>query len=277
MKYPETQLNRSPSPVFKAVDAIAKREIVSHGFSRKNNKHGIGQFCLDLVRVGQDDRQKQRQLVKSAKRKRIDQAAPALFQMIEFQNSTSYLEKAAQDAHKSSILRLRKSLSDFSKEDADHSAIGAVTENVFSALLTRYAHPWIVTFPAFMHHEADGNNGMHYDIGLVIDGDSESSSHLLQVKTKCLGVCGDSHGKRELSAESKRYKPDIQLLSGCCHLQQDTGNIPRIAQQLITEFSGTPGDSLVKELDVITDGVLFNVSADLLPRGRAQDIRGGSV
>lgn len=190
-----------------------------------------------------------------------------LRESMKFLNNPNQLKRMQEDLHTRTMTELDGALREYRRGKINRgNTVGKVTELVTIGLMTRYAHPWMLISPSLPHHEQDDTKKeQHFDVALAISSGEADESYYLQVKRACTGRCCN-----ERLVFGHRYDSRIQFVSGCCDLglgatgENIDTTIPRL---LLAEHadSATPED--IKQLDILTDNLLFNISADLMPRG----------
>lgn len=148
---------------------------------------------------------------------------------------------------------------------------GELAEYVTLALLTRYAHPDMLGYKSLQHHELDVDSPGHYDVGTLIrDPGNTIASYRLQVKLGCVSLCETGTGDDDtLRQHQSRYRPSVQIISGCCHLKEfgQGQDVRKLARQLAAERDNTLDTVGVKKLDTATDNLVWAMTTDQLPRG----------
>lgn len=264
--YPDTLERRRPVPEAVALLAHRERGFGEHTSVSDRSSRAVGQLCVDLAQSGNAHTTRRKKLLRAARPSVSEHSTERmLFDMISFQKSPTYVERSQQALHKRMIDNLRIHLSG----DRKGELTGFATEEVATALLTRYAHPGMVVFPTLSHHEKDKALSMHYDIGLTMRGEEAVSGHLLQVKMACQGRC---EGATVATRDGGRYSQAIQFVSGCCDLGMDytsldDGNNRLIPELLVAEYDDELNTTQVNLLNYYSDSLLYNITHDGLPRG----------
>lgn len=269
MKYPDININdlEYAVPVRKLTEVIASRE---RNLIPKHNSQPwslrLGALCLLA-----DERNNQHiraALNETKKNTDLPTVYNFIPQMLTFKNNISRLQQEQQLLHGAVIEELTPLVL---KEDKGQYANtiqrGRIAELTTLGLLTRYAHPWVIAVPTLPHHDADLNKSFHFDIALAIQDGNNSTGHMLQVKSSCIGRCD---GDNPLNINSY-YAPSIQLVSGCCDLGFEYNGFRGMnydtARDLANEYYDSASTAEIKRLDVLTDNLLLNTTSDLLPRG----------
>ena len=264
MIYPTYEAETTNRHIDGLTKALAAQDIElvpleSRKSDRINASIMLGKLCRLSARNDRKHKNEEKAAIRDLRQKEaLDTPHNLYIDMLAFKTSPNYVRSAQQALHAHFVERLKEP-----KPQA-----GIRTEEIAMTLLSRYAHPWLIALPALPHHEdnTQGADIFHYDISLSArDSEFAGSEHFLQVKTYCLGRCGNE--PRQPIAD--RYDHSIQLVSGCCDL--GIGSYPEdwdtVTDNLIAEFDGVGDDDQIKYLDVLTDNLLFNITADLLPRG----------
>jgi|GEM_PF-3981915 hypothetical protein len=242
------------------------------GVSGDNTKLSWSQYIAEQSRIyTQGNEQRFR---KRLQRAPATQEVPALYQplhaSLKFLKNHNELVRLQQGLHRLAVDELRGWKSDPLASAGEYNrSAGRMAEITAIVLLTRYAHPWILVGPTLPHQENNGDTTpRHFDIALAI-GESESEElYNLQVKKGCSGRCG----KAPTYDYAHKYATSVQIVSGCCDLGIVTTQNGLVegetAGLLIAEYDEVVSLSDIKRLDVLTDQLLFNITADLLPRGQ---------
>lgn len=272
MQYPEYSLSPHSSLVYGMAADIAFRErhsVPMREYAEAHNPYSkyIGELCVQI-----DDGQPGAFEApdEPTEKKTLLRTMHTLLLMRDQPEKINYVRN---ELHARTIRALRYVFSQrretWQGQPAEYTALG---------LLTRYAHPSLLAYRSLPHHELDTDVASHYDVGLVTDEpDGSVGSYYMQVKTFCLGRCGLSSGKKNLESYEPRYRPLIQFVSGCCDLGLGGNRHESLpaSQLLIKEWQDDASADQVKYLDTLTDNLLFNVTADLLPRGNKNN--GGGI
>lgn len=226
----------------------------------------LGRLCLELVdgdeaTNGLPNYQSNRSHLSQPEVRVYD----ALRRLALFACNSERAEKAQRNLHNAAVGVLEEVTG---QRDAKQRA--TMSEYVTLGLLTRYAHPNMLAYPALQHHECDTDTPGHYDIGVIVNnpGNVIESNHI-QVKLACFGICRGEAPSSKLQEFQAHYRPSVQLLSACCHLQAFSRglNKDRLAHQLIAERLGTLDKTAIKQLDNTTDSFVLAMTTEQLPRG----------
>ncbi|CAN5406292.1 hypothetical protein BH10PAT3_BH10PAT3_7200 [soil metagenome] len=269
MKYPnyEFTAEEQATPVLAMAQIVAARELrVRKQQNIATWSEKLGNVCL-LFAEGHDARVRSA-LKNTGQTCGIPDTYTFLPKVITFRNNRTQLQREQQLLHGSVVRNLDNALRTQTKDKLyTNRERGAITELTALGILTRYAHPWIIALPALPHHEADINTPDHFDIGIALQEGGRPEKYLLQVKTSCTGRCGCTPRVRV----DGKYASSIQLVSGCCDLGfKNSGYNPAdfsVSRTLVAEFDELATNNDIKQLDVLSDNLLFNVTADLMPRG----------
>lgn len=160
---------------------------------------------------------------------------------------------------------------------------GELAEYVGLAMLTRLgAHPKILARPALPHHDENKTSNpkirnsekkgarRNIDLTLAETGidDSEPQLHTVQVKSGCLGYCGNAEAYAEevRTSQQRRYNSDISLVSKNCDMvMHPNGASPAyrpLSGFLQKEYQGTISAEEIRELDTATNGLLLVMTCD---------------
>lgn len=273
MKYPEypTDLERR-QPLRGFLGLFARMET---GVSSDIAKLSWSQHLAELSRLFYlDDKQRTR---KRANIVRGLQDVPPLHKPLQetllFVNNHNEVVRLQQKTHQHVIDELRDQRLEYEKAGQYNADAGRMTELAALGLLTRYAHPWVLVAPSLPHHDSEATlTSRHYDIALAVGNKDNEELYTFQVKKGCSGRCGN-HATYDYA---KKYQPHIQIVSGCCDLGIHTtwqGTVDdRTVRLLVAEFDETASADDIHYLDSLTDNLIFNASADLLPRGTADPV-----
>lgn len=196
---------------------------------------------------------------------------PALDSLVQLNNPNELL-RIQERQYALAAKKLEKLKRKIARKNIDEGLrghyIGQRNELVTLMLLTRYKHPWLFAFPALPHHENDEDRQAHYDVALgtlegVFTDEPHYRGYKLQVKTMCSGMCGGEPTENK----SAEYDDSVQIVSACCNLKGDGRSSAYTSALLLSEYKGRLKESGIAQLDVVTDRLLFDITADLLPRG----------
>jgi hypothetical protein len=279
MKFPKYEsTDRDNRHVTAMIHGIAKRERqVPEATAKPLRERSLrfGELCVALTSPKYENKHAARALVQKERSKPgVHGLHKILLDTVFFQTNAGAVARAQQDMHTNVIQKMKTAFMVKNEELGPRN--GRLTELAALALLTRYAHPQMIAYPSLIHHEQDSNKPMHYDVGVSIASGSSLTTHLLQVKKPCLAACDE--GTRSTQRDGRRlldrYCSSIQLLSGCCELGIDTasdGNInPTLPIMLMAEYGDLTTPDEVQLLDNLSDKLLFDMTADLLPRGNVK-------
>ncbi len=198
----------------------------------------------------------------------VPQLYGPLHASIKFLNNHNELIRLQRKQHGIVVEELRTWDKNIANAGDYARASGRMTELVALGLLNRYGHPWILAAPALPHHEGDATKvAKHFDIALAIGNQGDDEAYALQIKKACSGRCGETAYHHD---QTHVYMPAIQIVSGCCDLgiKTNEGMInSTVVDLLVAEYDERAAAADIKWLDELTDNLLFNISADLLPRG----------
>lgn len=269
MKYPNLDsLERTPHIVDGMISDIAYREqecVVRNAYRSSEYVRQIGQQCLAVS----DGNAVLTDIVPPVNLSPDEQLYERVHMLMQSKEQPYKLARYQRKLHESTI----GALNAWRREAKSPHKWGRVVELTALASLTRYAHPAMLAYPSLSHHEQDTDLGSHYDIGVVFrNPDQTVSSHYVQVKAACFDQCANPHSKAPVIETQDRYRPIIQLLSGCCDLDMNgrAGMGSNTAALLVKERRGAATYDEIKQLDVISDRLILNLTSDLLLRGTNQ-------
>jgi hypothetical protein len=152
--------------------------------------------------------------------------------------------------------------------------MGGIAEHTTTGLLSRLAHPWMLAVPALDHHDRTKQDREYaqksnFDTWLGETGPKQTNntSHQLQSKLGCLGICSRPRGN---TICRENYTSDITFVSAHCDLDITTSSggilYSPVTELLISEAAGTTTPAQIKTLDVATDTLLLNISTGIPER-----------
>lgn len=180
MQYPDfpTEL-RNPLIFQGMVEEIADRERdwrTNHPQWVDEISVRIGARCLRIVDGGGDsDNDFAGQVNLSARQRGIYEKVDKMA-IYAYDPMRAY--EYQQDMHESVVMALCE------VREASAAKSGLRSELTILALLTRYAHPDMLAYPALQHHDLDIDAGGHFDVGTIIrEPDGEITPYRLQIKS----------------------------------------------------------------------------------------------
>lgn len=275
MRYPNYESHQDiAAPVAGLIDIYARTEteVVLESKS-KSWSQLLGE--LSVMHVRGIHKRKDRMFRQLKEQQPLPSQYRPLHDILRFPKNKGEVARAQQRMHAVAIERLGAIATDDKGFVYRNFERGRLAEFTALGLLTRYAHPWILAAPALPHHESDGNRlAKHFDIAVSFGSSNGDESHALQIKSLCRQT--RSRHYREFENKTKQYDHSIQIISGCCDLKLPVhprlGTHAGTAQLLIDEFNDKVDDRTVAHLDKLTNDLIFNISADLLPRGTASPV-----
>lgn len=266
MKFPEyTSHDDFELPIREVINVFARCEAGIRSNAKSWSQH-LGVACVQLAR---DNTIQAREAIKRIKKNNnIPPKHKHTPNLLQQRNNPNALAREQRAMHATVMGKLTKDLQLYAS-GGDSVPIGTITERTALGLLSRYAHPWMLVVPALPHlDQGDMMHQQNFDICMAVNEAGEQRGYMLQVKTDCCGRCG-LNGKK---ADTEGYTSNIQFVSGCCDLglkDEDSKFCTDVPGLLVKEFHGSATTEQVNYLDVLTDNLLFNITADLLPRGDA--------
>lgn len=271
MKYPEVSVAPEAVPPVNGIIEVFGGWEVGDRANARSWSESLGRVCVQFARG--NPKQAQAMLKKS--RRTHDHIPPhrAVSEVLQFRKNVPRLRHEQKALHATTVDLLKEgiqSYQDAANEGQRGGVIGRTAEQTTIALLGRYAHPDIVVLPALKHMDTgEGRGGNNFDVCLAVNDGGEPKGYMLQVKKQCSGRCGDGRS----SVRKYFYNPPVQFVSGHCDLGlgAEAGAMDlTVPTMLVSEFAGEATAEEVKALDVLSDHLLFNITADLLPRGTAR-------
>ncbi|HET8708759.1 MAG TPA: hypothetical protein VFL85_00605 [Candidatus Saccharimonadales bacterium] len=249
------------------VEDIASVELGVDREAIDGRSHNLAKLCVALTTGGQVA-DGARYTIDRRDRRGTNNILSVVHDMVLNVENKVQATALQQELHRQVIRSIGNALTYYKADGRGH-----VGERTGLGLLTRYSHADMLAYPSLPHHESSPVDLTgHYDIGVILrNPDNSIDAHHLQLKAGCFGLCAKGEPTKHYNDVRKRYRPSVQLVSGCCHLGMGRDSWPAnpIPKLLLKEASDAATAPEIKYLDNLTDNLLFQMTTEQLPRGQA--------